>query len=220
MISGLDVDKFDRGTTKSNKSYAFQSLSDSTASVVDRLDVAVNEQNKKNNKYEERMKHIAQIADNAKNSNTRTEKKLHRFNTQRIEDINRLRELSDKQNNHLQDQLKETDIKAYRLESKVRFMEDYMINYEAKQDKRNKIIVGFITGIILYMIIMTVLFFNAQSKLKVFSSPKSMDVIMYDRDNKKEIHYSAYVKIDTDKGTVELQETRKEDEIDISNKVE
>ena len=92
--------------------------------------------------------------------------------------------------------------------------------YEERQEKRNKIIVGFITGIILYMIIMTVLFFNSQSKLKVYSSPKSMDVIMYDRDNKKEIHYSAYVKINTDKGTVELQETRKEDEIDISNKVE
>lgn len=219
MISGLDADKFDRGTTKS-QNLTIQTLSDSTTSVVDRLDVAVREQNKKNNKYEERMKYIARIADNAKNTNTRTEKKLHRFNTQRIEDINRLKELSDKQNNHLQDQLKETNTKAYRLESKVQFMGDYMINYEARQDKKDKVIIGFITGIILYMIIMTVLFFNAQNKLKVYSSPKSMDVIMYDRDNKKEIHYSAYVKIDTDKGTVELQETRKEKEVDISNKVE
>ena len=177
-------------------------------------------QNKVNTQHEQRMKAITRIASSAKDSTIRIEKKVHRYNECRMNDIKDIRNDLYRKNDYILQKIQRTKDRVFALEQEMEDVDFKMKKREEKQYKINKVIIGCIFGMILYMIAMTILFCNSQHTVKTYKSPKSMDVIMYDRDNKKEIHYSAYVKIDKEAGTVELQETRKTGEIDLSKKVE
>jgi len=94
-----------------------------------------------------------------------------------------------------------------------------MNEFKEEQKKENKFMKYILVGMAIYMVIITILFLRINTIMKRYESPKSMEVIMYDINEKKEIHYSAFMKIDTENATVELQETKKTKEVDI-NKVE
>lgn len=215
MIDGQKCDYLDTKTSK-----VTMEKYDKRLAIKDRFSEISEKQDKVNNQHEQRMKVISRIACSAKNHSIDTVKKLNRYNECRVREEKKLKNFIDsnfgytiKRIQNIEDDVYENGITAKNTENKV----NHYINQRKKKDK---IIVYTFAAIITYMVIMTVLFFNSQSKLKVYNSPKAMDVIMYDRDNKKEIHYSAWVSMDMEKGTVELQETRKEKEVDISNKVE
>ena len=193
---------------------------DKSTAVKSDLTDAVQKQNKVNTQHEQRMKAIARIASSAKDSTIRIEKKVHRYNECRMNDIKDIRNDLYRKNDYILQKIQRTKDRVFALEQEMEDINFKMKKREEKQYKINKVIIGCIFGMILYMIAMTILFCNSQHTIKTYKSPKSMDVIMYDRDNKKEIHYSAYVKIDKETGTVELQETRKTGEIDLSKKVE
>lgn len=193
---------------------------DKSTAVKSDLTDAVQKQNKVNTQHEQRMKAITRIASSAKDSTIRIEKKVHRYNECRMNDIKDIRNDLYRKNDYILQKIQRTKDRVFALEQEMEDVDFKMKKREEKQYKINKVIVGCIFGMILYMIAMTILFCNSQHTIKTYKSPKSMDVIMYDRDNKKEIHYSAYVKIDKEAGTVELQETRKTGEIDLSKKVE
>ena len=193
---------------------------DKSTAVKSDLTDAVQKQNKVNTQHEQRMKAITRIASSAKDSTIRIEKKVHRYNECRMNDIKDIRNDLYRKNDYILQKIQRTKDRVFALEQEMEDVDFKMKKREEKQYKINKVIIGCIFGMILYMIAMTILFCNSQHTIKTYKSPKSMDVIMYDRDNKKEIHYSAYVKIDKETGTVELQETRKTGEIDLSKKVE
>ena len=193
---------------------------DKSTAVKSDLTDAVQKQNKVNTQHEQRMKAITRIASSAKDSTIRIEKKVHRYNECRMNDIKDIRNDLYRKNDYILQKIQRTKDRVFALEQEMEDINFKMKKREEKQYKINKVIIGCIFGMILYMIAMTILFCNSQHTIKTYKSPKSMDVIMYDRDNKKEIHYSAYVKIDKETGTVELQETRKTGEIDLSKKVE
>lgn len=193
---------------------------DKSTAVKSDLTDAVQKQNKVNTQHEQRMKAITRIASSAKDSTIRIEKKVHRYNECRMNDIKDIRNDLYRKNDYILQKIQRTKDRVFALEQEMENIDFKMKKREEKQYKINKVIIGCIFGMILYMIAMTILFCNSQHTIKTYKSPKSMDVIMYDRDNKKEIHYSAYVKIDKETGTVELQETRKTGEIDLSKKVE
>ena len=193
---------------------------DKSTAVKSDLTDAVQKQNKVNTQHEQRMKAITRIASSAKDSTIRIEKKVHRYNECRMNDIKDIRNDLYRKNDYILQKIQRTKDRVFALEQEMEDVDFKMKKREEKQYKINKVIIGCIFGMILYMIAMTILFCNSQHTVKTYKSPKSMDVIMYDRDNKKEIHYSAYVKIDKETGTVELQETRKTGEIDLSKKVE
>ena len=193
---------------------------DKSTMITDKLTDAIQKQNKVNTQHEQRMKVITRIASSAKDSTIRIEKKVHRYNECRMNDIKDIRNDLYRKNDYVLQKIQRTKDRVFALEQEMEDVDFKMKKREEKQYKINKVIVGCIFGMILYMIAMTILFCNSQHTVKTYKSPKSMDVIMYDRDNKKEIHYSAYVKIDKETGTVELQETRKTGEIDLSDKVE
>lgn len=188
--------------------------------VRDRLTDIVQKQDKVNVQHEQRMKAITRIASSAKDSTIRIEKKVHRYNESRMNEIKDVRNDLYRKNDYVLQKIQRTKDRVFALEQGMEDVDFKMKRREEKQYKINKVIVGCIFGMILYMIGMTILFCNSRNTIKTYKSPKSMDVIMYDRDNEKEIHYSAYVKIDKEEGTVELQETRKTGEIDLSKKVE
>ena len=198
----------------------YTAIIDKSTAVKSDLTDAVQKQNKVNTQHEQRMKAITRIASSAKDSTIRIEKKVHRYNECRMNDIKDIRNDLYRKNDYILQKIQRTKDRVFALEQKMEDIDFKMKKREEKQYKINKVIIGCIFGMILYMIAMTILFCNSQHTVKTYKSPKSMDVIMYDRDNKKEIHYSAYVKIDKETGTVELQETRKTGEIDLSNKVE
>lgn len=188
--------------------------------IKDRWTDLIEKQNQVNAQHEQRMKAITRIASSAKDSTIRIEKKVHRYNECRMNDIKDIRNDIYRKNDYALQKIQRTKDRVFALEQNMEDVDFKMKRREEKQYKINKVIVGCIFGMILYMIAMTILFCNSQHTVKTYKSPKSMDVIMYDRDNEKEIHYSAYVKIDKETGTVELQETRKTGEIDLSKKVE
>lgn len=198
----------------------YTAIIDKSTAVKSDLTDAVQKQNKVNTQHEQRMKAITRIASSAKDSTIRIEKKVHRYNECRMNDIKDIRNDLYRKNDYILEKIQRTKDRVFALEQKMEDVDFKMKKREEKQYKINKVIIGCIFGMILYMIAMTILFCNSQHTVKTYKSPKSMDVIMYDRDNKKEIHYSAYVKIDKETGTVELQETRKTGEIDLSKKVE
>lgn len=198
----------------------YTSIIDKSTAVKSDLTDAVQKQNKVNTQHEQRMKAITRIASSAKDSTIRIEKKVHRYNECRMNDIKDIRNDLYRKNDYILQKIQRTKDRVFALEQEMEDIDFKMKKREEKQYKINKVIIGCIFGMILYMIAMTILFCNSQHTIKTYKSPKSMDVIMYDRDNKKEIHYSAYVKIDKETGTVELQETRKTGEIDLSKKVE
>lgn len=198
----------------------YTTIIDKSTAVKSDLTDAVQKQNKVNTQHEQRMKAITRIASSAKDSTIRIEKKVHRYNECRMNDIKDIRNDLYRKNDYILQKIQRTKDRVFALEQKMEDVDFKMKKREEKQYKINKVIIGCIFGMILYMIAMTILFCNSQHTVKTYKSPKSMDVIMYDRDNKKEIHYSAYVKIDKETGTVELQETRKTGEIDLSKKVE
>lgn len=198
----------------------YTSIIDKSTAVKSDLTDAVQKQNKVNTQHEQRMKAITRIASSAKDSTIRIEKKVHRYNECRMNDIKDIRNDLYRKNDYILQKIQRTKDRVFALEQEMEDVDFKMKKREEKQYKINKVIIGCIFGMILYMIAMTILFCNSQHTVKTYKSPKSMDVIMYDRDNKKEIHYSAYVKIDKETGTVELQETRKTGEIDLSKKVE
>lgn len=198
----------------------YTAIIDKSTAVKSDLTDAVQKQNKVNNQHEQRMKAITRIASSAKDSTIRIEKKVHRYNECRMNDIKDIRNDLYRKNDYILQKIQRTKDRVFALEQEMEDVDFKMKKREEKQYKINKVIIGCIFGMILYMIAMTILFCNSQHTVKTYKSPKSMDVIMYDRDNKKEIHYSAYVKIDKETGTVELQETRKTGEIDLSKKVE
>lgn len=198
----------------------YTAIIDKSTAVKSDLTDAVQKQNKVNTQHEQRMKAITRIASSAKDSTIRIEKKVHRYNECRINDIKDIRNDLYRKNDYILQKIQRTKDRVFALEQEMEDVDFRMKKREEKQYKINKVIIGCIFGMILYMIAMTILFCNSQHTIKTYKSPKSMDVIMYDRDNKKEIHYSAYVKIDKETGTVELQETRKTGEIDLSKKVE
>lgn len=198
----------------------YTAIIDKSTAVKSDLTDAVQKQNKVNTQHEQRMKAITRIASSAKDSTIRIEKKVHRYNECRMNDIKDIRNDLYRKNDYILQKIQRTKDRVFALEQEMEDVDFKMKKREEKQYKINKVIIGCIFGMILYMIAMTILFCNSQHTVKTYKSPKSMDVIMYDRDNKKEIHYSAYVKIDKEAGTVELQETRKTGEIDLSKKVE
>lgn len=198
----------------------YTAIIDKSTAVKSDLTDAVQKQNKVNTQHEQRMKAITRIASSAKDSTIRIEKKVHRYNECRMNDIKDIRNDLYRKNDYILQKIQRTKDRVFALEQEMEDVDFKMKKREEKQYKINKVIIGCIFGMILYMIAMTILFCNSQHTVKTYKSPKSMDVIMYDRDNKKEIHYSAYVKIDKETGTVELQETRKTGEIDLSKKVE
>lgn len=198
----------------------YTAIIDKSTAVKSDLNDAVQKQNKVNIQHEQRMKAITRIASSAKDSTIRIEKKVHRYNECRMNDIKDIRNDLYRKNDYILQKIQRTKDRVFALEQEMEDVDFKMKKREEKQYKINKVIIGCIFGMILYMIAMTILFCNSQHTVKTYKSPKSMDVIMYDRDNKKEIHYSAYVKIDKETGTVELQETRKTGEIDLSKKVE
>lgn len=198
----------------------YTAIIDKSTAVKSNLTDAVQKQNKVNTQHEQRMKAITRIASSAKDSTIRIEKKVHRYNECRMNDIKDIRNDLYRKNDYILQKIQRTKDRVFALEQEMEDVDFKMKKREEKQYKINKVIIGCIFGMILYMIAMTILFCNSQHTVKTYKSPKSMDVIMYDRDNKKEIHYSAYVKIDKETGTVELQETRKTGEIDLSKKVE
>lgn len=198
----------------------YTAIIDKSTAVKSDLTDAVQKQNKVNTQHEQRMKAITRIASSAKDSTIRIEKKVHRYNECRMNDIKDIRNDLYRKNDYILQKIQRTKDRVFALEQEMEDVDFKMKKREEKQYKINKVIIGCIFGMILYMIAMTILFCNSQHTIKTYKSPKSMDVIMYDRDNKKEIHYSAYVKIDKETGTVELQETRKTGEIDLSKKVE
>lgn len=198
----------------------YTAIIDKSTTVKSNLTDAVQKQNKVNTQHEQRMKAITRIASSAKDSTIRIEKKVHRYNECRMNDIKDIRNDLYRKNDYILQKIQRTKDRVFALEQEMEDVDFKMKKREEKQYKINKVIIGCIFGMILYMIAMTILFCNSQHTIKTYKSPKSMDVIMYDRDNKKEIHYSAYVKIDKETGTVELQETRKTGEIDLSKKVE
>lgn len=198
----------------------YTAIIDKSTAVKSDLTDAVQKQNKVNTQHEQRMKAITRIASSAKDSTIRIEKKVHRYNECRMNDIKDIRNDLYRKNDYILQKIQRTKDRVFALEQEMEDVDFKMKKREEKQYKINKVIVGCIFGMILYTIAMTILFCNSQHTVKTYKSPKSMDVIMYDRDNKKEIHYSAYVKIDKETGTVELQETRKTGEIDLSKKVE
>lgn len=198
----------------------YTAIIDKSTAVKSDLTDAVQKQNKVNTQHEQRMKAITRIASSAKDSTIRIEKKVHRYNECRMNDIKDIRNDLYRKNDYILQKIQRTKDRVFALEQEMEDVDFRMKKREEKQYKINKVIIGCIFGMILYMIAMTILFCNSQHTIKIYKSPKSMDVIMYDRDNKKEIHYSAYVKIDKETGTVELQETRKTGEIDLSKKVE
>lgn len=188
--------------------------------IKDRWTDLIEKQNKVNTQHEQRMKAITRIASSAKDSTIRIEKKVHRYNECRTNDIKELRNDLYRKNDYALQKIQRTKDRVFELEQNMEDVDFRMKKREEKQYNINKVVIGCIFGMILYMIAITILFCNSQHTVKTYKSPKSMDVIMYDRDNKKEIHYSAYVNIDKEAGTVELQETRKTGEIDLSKKVE
>ena len=198
----------------------YTAIIDKSIAIKSDLTDAVQKQNKVNTQHEQRMKAITRIASSAKDSTIRIEKKVHRYNECRMNDIKDIRNDLYRKNDYILQKIQRTKDRVFALEQEMEDVDFKMKKREEKQYKINKVIIGCIFGMILYMIAMTILFCNSQHTIKTYKSPKSMDVIMYDRDNKKEIHYSAYVKIDKEAGTVELQETRKTGEIDLSKKVE
>lgn len=193
---------------------------DRNLAIRDRLSEETTKQSNINNKYEQRMKVITRIASSAKNHSINTLKKLNRYNECRMNEEKRLKKSIDDNFDYTLKRIDNIEDDVYEYGIIAKNTEDKVNHYINQRKKKDKIIVYTFAAIIIYMVIMTVLFFNSQSKLKVYNSPKAMDVIMYDRDNKKEIHYSSWVSMDMEKGTVELQETKKEKEVDISNKVE
>ena len=193
---------------------------DKSTMITDKLTDAMQKQNKVNTQHEQRMKVITRIASSAKNHSINTLKKLNRYNECRMKEEKKLKNSIDNNFDYILKRIDNIEDNVYENGITAKNTEDKLNHYINQRKKKDKIIVYTFAAIIIYMVIMTVLFFNSQSKLKVYNSPKAMDVIMYDRDNKKEIHYSAWVSMDMEKGTVELQETRKEKEVDISNKVE
>ena len=226
MIDGSKCDDNDnyigrtiKGSSPTNDK-TYTAIIDKSTAVKSDLTDAVQKQNKVNTQHEQRMKAITRIASSAKDSTIRIEKKVHRYNECRMNDIKDIRNDLYRKNDYILQKFQITKDFVFALEQEMEDVDFKMKKREEKQSKINKVIIGCIFGMILYMIAMTILFCNSQHTIKTYKSPKSMDVIMYDRDNKKEIHYSAYVKIDKETGTVELQETRKTGEIDLSKKVE
>ena len=226
MIDGSKCDDKDNYVERTIKvsgptnDKTYTAIIDKSTAVKSDLTDAVQKQNKVNTQHEQRMKAITRIASSAKDSTIRIEKKVHRYNECRMNDIKDIRNDLYRKNDYILQKIQRTKDRVFALEQEMEDVDFKMKKREEKQYKINKVIIGCIFGMILYMIAMTILFCNSQHTVKTYKSPKSMDVIMYDRDNKKEIHYSAYVKIDKETGTVELQETRKTGEIDLSDKVE
>jgi len=216
MIDGQKCDDFDNQKT----SKVMVNMSNMGTAIRDRLSEETEKQAGVNKQHEQRLKALTRIASSAKDSTIRIEKKVHRYNECRMNDIKELRHDLQRKNDYALGQISKTKDNVFLLEAKVDIMEDKMQKRNDKQYKINKNIIRCIFAMIIYMVVMTVLFSYSQRTIKTYKSPKSMDVIMYDRDNEKEIHYSAWVKIDKETGTVELQETRKTGEVDISNKVE
>lgn len=226
MIDGSKCDDKDNYVERTIKvsgptnDKTYTAIIDKSTAVKSDFTDAVQKQNKVNTQHEQRMKAITRIASSAKDSTIRIEKKVHRYNECRMNDIKDIRNDLYRKNDYILQKIQRTKDRVFALEQEMEDVDFKMKKREEKQYKINRVIVGCIFGMILYMIAMTILFCNSQHTVKTYKSPKSMDVIIYDRDNKKEIHYSAYVKIDKEAGTVELQETRKTGEIDLSDKVE
>lgn len=216
MIDGQKCDDLDK--TKTSK--VMVEMSNMGTAVSDRLSEETAKQANVNKQHEQRLKALTRIASSAKDSTIRIEKKVHRYNECRMNDIKELNHDLQRKNDYVLNQIFKTKDRVFLLETDMDNMEDRMKKRIEKQYKINRAIIGCIFAMIIYMVVMTILFFYSQKTIRTYKSPKAMDVIMYDRDNEKEIHYSAWVKIDKETGTVELQETRKTGEVDISNKVE